>query len=452
VVEALLVLVILLLLGALALLAALWKQRREGGTEVQQQLRAEAAGLAAKAEELRGQVEKLDGRSRELEQQLSDAIGGRRAAEATQEAERKNLTEQKALLDRAEVKLREAFKSLSADALTASRNEFLTQADQKLRPIQDLMAAYELHLREIEKVRSDAYGGLKSHLETLAKAHDVLQKEAHQLSTALRSPTSSGEWGQLALRNVVELAGMSRFCDFEEQVSVSTEDGRQRPDLTVRLPNHRMIVVDAKAPLNAYREACAAADESARREALVRHAQAVRNHVKALGQKSYWSQFEQAPDFVVLFLPGESFFSGAVEQDHTLIEDGMKSGVVLASPTTLIALLRAVAYGWRQEEVAENAQKIAEAGQELYDRLWKFVEHFERVGEGLARTVKAYDATLSSYQARVQPAGRRLAEQASVSGKELPEIPRIEEPSRSVERPALGGLGEESDHGQKATG
>lgn len=430
--EALLALVILLLVVAIGLLAALWKQRGRGTPEVQ--------------EELRNQVAKLEGRSRELEQQLSDEIGGRRAAEASLAAERRNLTEQRALLDQAESKLRDAFKSLSADALKDSRSEFLTQADQRLKPIQDLMREYQQKLDLIEKARSDAYGGLKTHLESLARAHDVLQKEAHQLSTALRSPTSSGEWGQLALRNVVELAGMSKFCDFDEQVSVTTDDGRLRPDLTVRLPNHRMIVVDAKAPLNAYREACGAVDEAARHEALVRHAQAVRGHMKALGQKAYWSQFQQAPDFVVLFLPGESFFSGAVEQDHMLIEDGMKSGVVLASPTTLIALLRAVAYGWRQEEVAENAQRIAEAGQELYDRLWKFVEHFEKVGEGLARTVKAYDATLSSYETRVQPSGRRLAEQASVGGKDLPDIARVEGPTRSVERPALGGPREKNEN------
>jgi DNA recombination protein RmuC len=191
-------------------------------------------------------------------------------------------------------------------------------------------------------------------------------------------------------------------------------------------------VVDAKAPLNAYREAVAAADDSARCQALQRHAQAVRGHVRDLSKRSYWSQFKPTPEFVVLFLPGESFFSGAVEQDGSLIEDASKNGVVLASPTTLIALLKAVAYGWQQQEMAENAQRIGEAGKELYERLGKFVEHFEAIGDGLNRAVKAYDGAVGSYESRIRPAARRLAEQAAIADKELPDVPAIEGPTRTI--------------------
>ena len=433
--DALLGLVILLLLGVLALLAALWKRR--GSPEVQEQLRAQAAGLAAQAEELRGQVAKLEARSRELEQQVSDEIGGRRTAEASLAAERKNLAEQRALLDEAGRKLKDAFAALSDDALKANRNEFLTQADQRLKPVQELLARYEKHLGEIEQIRADAYGGLKNHLESLAKAHDLLQREAHQLSTALRSPTVRGRWGEMTLRRVVEVAGMGDHCTFEEQASVTTEDGRLRPDMKIMLPGNRVIVVDSKVPLAAYMDAFEAKDEAARQAALARHAQDVRKHVQALKQKAYWEQIGHAADFVVLFLPGESFFSAALEQDRSLLEDAMANKVFLATPTTLMALLNVVAHGWRQQEMAENAEKIGAVGRELYERISKFMEHFARVGDGLTAAGKAYNAAAGSYESRVQPAARRLAEQAAVADKELPEVPRVEPPTRTVERPAL---------------
>ena len=206
--------------------------------------------------------------------------------------------------DEAERKLKDAFAALSADALKDSRNQFLSQADERLKPIQALLKTYEEHLTKIETVRSDAYGGLKNHLDTLARAHDLLQREAHQLSTALRSPTVRGRWGEMTLRRVVEVAGMSPHCDFEEQASVTTEDGRLRPDMVIRLPGNRTIVVDSKVPLAAYMNAAEAKDDAARQAALAGHAQDVRKHVRALGQKAYWDQFPTAPDFVILFLPG----------------------------------------------------------------------------------------------------------------------------------------------------
>jgi DNA recombination protein RmuC len=437
VIEILLVILILAVAGLAVAVFALMK-RRSGG-EAEGQLRAEAAGLQAKTEELRSQLAKLEGRGRELEQQLSDEIGNRRAAEAGLAAERKNLEETRAFIEESKAKLKDAFTALSADALKDSRTQFLSQADEKLKPIQKLISDYEQHLQKIEEIRADAYGGLKGHLDSLAKAHDLLQREAHQLSTALRSPTVRGAWGQLALRNAAELAGMSRHCDFSEQVTVAAEGAVQRPDLTVHLPNHRTIVVDAKAPLDAYREAVSAGDEAARKAAMTRHAAAVRGHMRALSQKAYWSQFKdkETPDFVVLFLPGESFFSAALEEDQTLIEDGMKSGVVLASPTTLIALLRAVAYGWRQEALAENAEKIAQLGKDLHGRICNFAEYLEGIGSGLENAQKSYRKAVGSYEHMLEPGARKFVELGASSGKELPELEPGEGPMRSITPPAL---------------
>jgi DNA recombination protein RmuC len=236
----------------------------------------------------------------------------------------------------------------------------------------------------------------------------------------------------MTLRRVVEVAGMSPHCDFEEQTSVTTEDGVLRPDMKIKLPGGRAIVVDSKVPLAAYMDAAEAKDEASRQAALARHAQDVRKHVAALSKKAYWDQFDGAAEFAVLFLPGESFFSAALEQDRTLMEDAMANKVFLATPTTLMALLNVVAHGWRQQEMAENAERIGQAGKELFERLTKFVEHFSGIGDGLRRAVKAYDGAVGSYESRIQPAARRLAEQAAISDKALPEVPAIDGPTRML--------------------
>ena len=426
--EFLLALVILLLLGVIAFLAALWKRR--GG-------RPEVEG------ELRSQVAALDGQAADLRQRLESEHGARVAAETRLDAERRSFEEQRALLDEAERKLKDAFSALSADALKDSRTQFLSQADEKLRPIQSLLKDYEQKLDAIEKARNTAYGGLEQHLKNLASAHDVLQKEAHQLSTALRSPTVRGRWGEMTLRRVVEVAGMANHITFEEQVSVATEDGTQRPDMTIHLPGRRTIVVDSKVPLAAYMDAAEAKDEAARQTALARHAADVRKHVQALSRKAYWDQFKDAPDFVVLFLPGESFFSAALEQDRTLLEDAMRSRTFLATPTTLMALLGIVAHGWHEQNVAENAEKIGAAGKDLFERMEKFYkDHFSDIGEALKRASKAYDAAVGSYESRVQPAARRLAEQAAVGDKELPALPHVDGPARMIEAPGETPVGE----------
>jgi DNA recombination protein RmuC len=428
----LLALNLLLLLGVLAFLIVLAKRRAGGDAQAENDLRAQVAARDAQVAELRGQVAAGEKQAADLRQTLQAEHGARAGAEARLAAERQSFQEQRALLDEAQAKLKDAFAALSADALKNTSQQFLAQAEERLRPIRDLLGNYERHLGEIEKIRSDAYGGLKAHLDTLAQAHQVLQKEAHQLSTALRSPTVRGRWGEMTLRRVVEVAGMSPHCDFEEQASTTTEEGRLRPDMKIKLPGGRAIVVDSKVPLEAYMDAMEAKEEAARQAALASHAQQVRKRFQDLSKKAYWDQFDGAAEFVVLFLPGESFFSAALEQDRSLMEDAMQNKVFLATPTTLMALLNVVAHGWRQQEMAENAERIGQAGKDLYDRLAKFVEHFSGIGDALSRAGKAFDAAVGSYQSRIQPAARRLAEQAAIPGEELPDVPPADGPTRML--------------------
>jgi len=405
---------------AVVVLVLLLRQRTGGaGGAVEGELRQRIGELESEADGLRGE--------------LGEARSARVQAETRLEAERANLQEQRRLLDQAETQLKDAFKALSADALKDSRQQFLGDAGERLQPIQDLLKTYEGRLREIEKARTDAYGSLREYLDGLRDAQEGLKTQTTKLETALRGSTRvRGEWGQLALKRVVELAGMSKHCDFDEQASTTTDQRRQVPDLTVHLPGDRLIVVDAKAPLDAYMAAAEAADDAARKTAMERHAQAVRGHVRTLSQKAYWSQFENTPEFVVLFLPGESFFSAALEADTSLMEDAFRSNVVLASPVNLIALLKAVAHGWRQQEMAENAERIGETGRELYDRVRVFVEHFSKVGDGISRAAKAYDAAVRSYESRIAPSARRLADQAAVGDKALPEVEGAAHPTRLI--------------------
>jgi len=414
---------VLLVLAAIALLAALLKRR--GGTVVEGELRGRIADLAAEADALRA----------DLETQHQARV----QAETRLEAEQKNLADQRRLLEEAEVRLKDAFAALSAEALKEGRKQFLDQAGEHLKPmhndLKELVNEYKKRLVEIEKARNEAYGNLQSYLDGLREAQEGLRTQTTKLETALRGSTRvRGQWGQLALKRVVELAGMSKHCDFDEQASTETEEGRQVPDLTVRLPDDRLVVVDAKAPFDAYYEAVEASDEASRKGAMTRHAKAVKGHVRALAQKAYWNQFKNTPEFVVLFLPGESFYSAALEVDPDLMEYAFRHNVVLASPATLIALLKAVAHGWRQQEMAENAQRIGQTGRELYERLCVFLGHFAKIGDGLDRALKAYNEAVGSFERRVRPQARELAEQ-SASGKELPEPERVETPRRSLPEP-----------------
>lgn len=413
-----------LFLGVLlAGLWALWRERR---------LEARAQAAEVQGDALRRQLEQLSGELAGLREQLLREQEGRVRAEAA-------LAEQKKALEEAGARLADTFKALSADALHANSQALVQMARQVLesvvleargdlqqqrqaidaliRPLKEELVRYEEQVRAMESARREAYGSLMRQLEELQRTQQLLQKETVNLVTALKMPQVRGRWGEITLRRVVEVAGLSPYCDFAEQVPVG---GGLRPDLVVKLPGDRTVVVDAKVPLKAYLEAVESGDEGVRQAALARHARAVREHMQALASKAYWSQFDRSPDFVVLFLPGESFLAAALEQDRHLIEDGLACRVLLATPTTLIALLRAVALSWQQYALTENARLIAQTGAELYERLCRFGEHLGRIKDGLQKAVSAYNSAVGSWEGRVVPGARRLKELGAVPpGREL---------------------------------
>jgi DNA recombination protein RmuC len=368
------------------------------------------------------------------------------------EAERQGSAEKLALLARAESRLREAFSSLSAEALRQNNQSFLELAQTKLgelqqsassdldlrrravddlvRPIQEALARVDGKLHQVEKERVASYAGLIEQVAAMTRTQQALQAETGNLVKALRAPHVRGRWGEIQLRRVVEMAGMLEYCDFEEQATVATEGGWLRPDLVVRLPGGKTVVVDAKAPMAAYLDAMDGAVEDGAREGLLRdHARQVREHMISLGSKAYWSQFQPAPDFVVMFLPGETFFSAACQHDPTLIEFGVGQQVIPASPTTLISLLRAVAYGWRQEQIARNAQEISDLGRELHERLGTLTGHFDDLRRGLERAVEGYNRAVGSLETRVLVSARRFKD-FGVTRDDLPDLPTIEQAAR----------------------
>jgi DNA recombination protein RmuC len=364
-----------------------------------------------------------------------------REAEVRMEERERGFSEQKALIESSERKLADTFKSLAADALEAANHSFLTLADQKLGsvvgPVNESLGKLDLEIREIEGARRQAYGALGEQISSLITAQKELRSEASNLSRALRAPSVRGRWGEIQLKRVVEMAGMLERCDFFQQDSAANDEGKLRPDLRVQLPGGKNIIVDAKVPLQAYLEALEATSEDARQEKLKQHAQQVRAHLIALGSKMYWDQFQPTPEFVILFLPGEPFFSAALEVDPSLIEQGVAQRVILATPTTLISLLRAVSYGWRQEQLAENAQRISEMARELADRFATMVEHLRRVGASLKSSVGAFNDAVGSFEGRVMPWARRFRELGVVGKKELGELEKIDvvprEPASALE-------------------
>jgi DNA recombination protein RmuC len=348
-----------------------------------------------------------------------------------------------------------AFKALSADALARNNQAFLDLAratlaqtqeaargDLEMRqqaivelvaPVRNSLDKVDSKIQEMETVRAGAYAALNEQVRGLAETQTQLRAETGKLVTALRTPGVRGRWGEIQLRRVVEMAGMLDHCDFVTQTSVASEEGRLRPDLLVRLPAGKIIVVDAKTPLDGYLQAIEAADEQTRKARLADHARQVRAHVTALGRKSYWEQFEHAPEFAVLFLPGECFFSAALESDPSLIEFGVEQNIILATPTTLIALLRAVAYGWRQENLAQNAAEISALGKELFKRLSDMGDHLNKVGKGLERAVEAYNAAVGSLEARVMVTARKFAElKTAPLGAQIAELEPVEKSVRTL--------------------
>ncbi len=382
--------------------------------------------------------------AREQHAQLrAELEGERRASQERNESFRKVSEE-----------LSEKFKALSRDALRDNNQSFIELAratlerfqatakgdlesrqkaiDQLVKPLKESLEKVDGKIGEIEKARAGAYAELREQVRALVTTQGQLQAETGNLVKALRTPHVRGRWGEIQLRRVVELAGMLEYCDFCEQESFSTEDGRIRPDLIVRLPGNRTIVVDAKVPFDAFYESVSTADDEVRISKLKEHARLVRTHITALSRKSYWESVQPTPEFVLLFLPGETFYSAALENDPKLIEDGVGQGVIIATPTTLIALLKAVSYGWRQEQMATNAQEVSKLAKELYDRLRKFTSHFADIGKGLDRALDSYNKGVGSLEARVLVTARKFKELGAISGDELETMEPVDKAARAL--------------------
>jgi DNA recombination protein RmuC len=317
-----------------------------------------------------------------------------------------------------------------------------TQAiEQMLTPLRDQLGRYEQGLRLLELERQKAYTGLSDQVRTLMQSQDKLQSETRNLVTALRSPATRGRWGEMQLRRVVEMAGMVEHCDFEQQVTTDGADGRLRPDMVVTLPGSRTVVVDAKVPLQAFLDANDATGESDRRAHLVAHARQLRAHVDSLSKKAYWEQFEDSPEYVIAFIPGDALLAAALEHDASLLEHAVSHRVLMATPTTLIALLLTVATGWQNEALADNAREVQSMGRELYKRLATFGDHMARTGRSLGGAVEAYNKAVGSLERSVLPQARRFHELGVVGGadKEMPELEPIEATARGLEAPELAG-------------
>ncbi len=367
--------------------------------------------------------------------------------ETTLELERRNAQAKLGELDK-------TFAMLSQEALKANSESFLQLANESLKqfhtlanadlgqkekaieslvkPLQEALAKTEQQIRLMEKERQEAYGSLTKHLETMAQTQQQLHGETRNLVAALRRPEVRGQWGELTLKRLAELAGMVEHCDFYEQETTDAGDARMRPDMVVRMPGGREIVVDVKTPLDAYLSAVEAGDDETRRRHLEHHARKVRERVRELSAKAYWSQFKNAPDFVVLFIPGDQFLTAALDIDRTLLEDALAQKVILTTPTSFVALLRAVAYGWRQEALAENAQRIRDVGEELYNRLAVFSEHLAKLGKTLGTAVTDYNKAIGSYEAKVLPGARKFTDMGVGGGRVLETPEQVEKGLREI--------------------
>ena len=420
-----------------------------------QESEARCVELAAKLQERGQQASRLEERLATLA-----PVEAERAALLTQLAVERRATEEKLeLVAEAEVRLRTSFQALCADALRHNNEAFLQLATTQLGelhaittgdlesrqraigellvPIRQSLERVDGTLQQVETERGAAYASLLEQVHAMAATQEELHAETSSLVKALRSPAVRGRWGEIQLKRVCEMAGMLGYCEFSERAR--GDDGALHPDLTVRLPGAKTIVVDAGTPLSSYLDATETLDD-ARREMLLRdHARQVREHMARLADTAYWDQFDSPPEFVVLFLPGETFFSAALQHDPALIEYGVAEKVIPASPTTLIALLRSVAYGWRQERIAQNAREISDAGRELHDRVRAFAEHFAGMRDGLSSAIDAYNGAVGSLERRVLPQARRLADLGASSEGPLPELTEIEIALRTLDRPEMAG-------------
>ncbi len=431
-------------------------------------LRARADGeadLAILNERLQARDTRIGELLRERDQQTAEqekwreSVAELRASEAELAARltetQKAAVEKLALLEAARQSMGDTFRAISAEALATNNEAFLQLANTALEryqegartdlagrqqaidalvlPLRESLEKVESNIHELEITRAAAYAGLSEQVTNLVETQARLRAETTNLVKALHSPSVRGRWGEMQLRRVVELAGMLQHCDFDEQPTVNTADGPGRPDMVIHLPNGRDIVVDAKVSLSAYLEAADAPDEQTRQARLREHAAQVRSHLTRLGAKKYWSQLDSAPEFSIAFLPAESFFSAALEQDPELIDFGVGKRVILATPTTLIALLKAVAYGWQHQKLADNAQAISSLGRTLYERLCTFTASFEDVGRHLHRSVESYNKAAGSLESRVLVSARRFQEFGAATPEQLPLAEVIDEVPRSLE-------------------
>lgn len=371
------------------------------------------------------------------------------------EVVQQNSNEKIESLEKARLQLSETFAALSSKALKNNNEEFLKLAQENLKqyqsqavneldkkekaiehlltPIKESLSKTEQQIQNIEKDRKESYGALHKHLETMAHTQATLQDETRKLVTALRRPEVRGQWGEMTLKRLAELAGMVEHCDFFEQEQVRTDDGTLRPDMIVRMPDGREIVVDVKTPLDAYISAIEAVDDNERQIHLKRHTQNVKHRINELADKSYWNQFKNAPDFVVLFIPGDQFLSAALDQEPDILENALSRQVILATPTSFVALLRAVGYGWRQEQLAENAEHIKTVGEELYGRLQTFTEHLQKLGRSLDTGMKHYNSAVGSFDSRVLPSARKFNEMGISADKKISQPNQVETAVRQIE-------------------
>jgi DNA recombination protein RmuC len=468
-----------LLLGVLVAWLIGKARRAQALAEAQTQGRAEMAALKERLQlreqelaESRQRQIAWDAKETALESELSEMKARNRELQARMDEEQKSAAEKIGQLQSLEERLNREFQALSAKALRENNEAFLNLAQTKLEtfqseargdleqrqkavenlvaPINETLTRYDQQIQSMERSRSQAYGSLSQQVESLLVSQQKLESETSKLVRALRMPQVRGRWGEFQLRKVVELAGMSAHCDFVEQETMSSEAGRLRPDLIVKLPGGKNIVVDSKASLQAYLDALETDNEDRRKSLLQDHARQIRNHLQSLSSKAYWSHLKDTPEFVILFIPGEAFLSAAAERDADLLEDGVKQRVIFATPLTLIALLRAVAYGWTQERLADNARKISDLGKELYDRVATLTQHFRILGQSLGKSVKAYNDAVGSLEGRVLTSARKFKELGATPQNEILELEPVDQATREIQAPellaVLEGAGEESSH------